>query len=517
LLKTRIIITMSYQIEQKVKNHTYVYQVESYWDKEKKQSRQKRIYLGKKDPVTGELEKEKESIYSSLDYGHTALLQALSKKLGITPELKAAFPLKWRELLSLALFKLAEGRPLYLCRHWLETVELEEKPELSSQRISSFLHDLSKEQEAMFKFFTAWSARNQDANRFIVFDITSFSSYGRGIDFIEWGYNRDKETLPQVNLGVVYARPLDLPLFYSLYPGSIHDVTTLTNVPTELNILCLEKTTFVLDKGFYSTANLSKMQKIEHIIPLPRRSKKERELVEKYQDSIRSSEYAISSNTHVLYCAAERINIASIDYQAYIYLDERRQAEEKQTFLKAIMECERYISREGYRTKKELTDFFTESKPALLPFFGLHKSGNRYELRRDTAQINSKLSRMGMFVLITNADISGEEALRLYREKDGVEKCFDSLKNNLSLKRLRIHSQEALEGLLFIEFVALILYSHISKVLRESGLNTSLSIPEVLFELRKIKKIRFGRKKTMISEISKQQRRILEAFDISIG
>ena len=78
---------MSYRIEQKVKNHTYVYQVDSYWDKEKKQSRQKRIYLGKKDPVTGELEKEKESIYSSLDYGHTALLQALSKKLGITPEL----------------------------------------------------------------------------------------------------------------------------------------------------------------------------------------------------------------------------------------------------------------------------------------------------------------------------------------------------------------------------------------------------------------------------------------------
>ena len=164
-----------------------------------------------------------------------------------------------------------------------------------------------------------------------------------------------------------------------------------------------------------------------------------------------------------------------------------------------------------------MNDFFRESKPALLPYFGLHKNGNHFELRRDTAEINAKLSRMGMFVLLTNADISGEQALQLYREKDGVEKCFDSLKNNLSLKRLRIHSQEALEGLLFIEFISLILYSQMSKTLRESGLNTSLTIPEVLFELRKIKKIRFGRKKTMISEISKQQRRILEAFDISIG
>jgi hypothetical protein len=56
-----------------------------------------------------------------------------------------------------------------------------------------------------------------------------------------------------------------------------------------------------------------------------------------------------------------------------------------------------------------------------------------------------------------------------------------------------------------------------SKVLRESGLNVKLTIPEVLFELKKIRKIRFGSKKTMISEISKQQRRILEIFGISIG
>jgi transposase len=506
---------MSYTVEQRVKNHIYLYRVESYWDKEKKQSRQKRVYLGKKDPDTGELLKE-ESTYGSWDYGHTAFLQVLSKRLGVTAEIKKAFPSIWVELITLALYKLAEGKPLYLCSHWMETVELEEKPQLSSQRVSALLHEISRQKEKVFRFFTSWSFRNKDANRFIVFDITSFSSYGRSIDYLEWGYNRDKETLPQVNLGVVYGRPLDLPLFYSLYPGSIHDVSTLTNVLTELNILSLDASTFVLDKGFYSSANLSKMRAIKHIIPLPLRNKGERELVEKHQNSIRSSEYAISCNTHVLYCVPEKISIASVDYRAYVYLDERRGADEKEVFLKAIMECQRYVEKEGYRSKAQFNDFFTDRKPALLPYFGLHKTGNRYELRRHTEAINTALSRMGMFVLITNTDISGEEALRLYREKDGVEKCFDSLKNNLSLKRLRVHSQEALEGLLFIEFLSLILYSAISKVMRESGLNTTLTIPEVLFELRKIKKIRFGRKKTMISEISKNQRRILSAFDISL-
>ncbi|MDY7026952.1 MAG: transposase [Spirochaetota bacterium] len=507
---------MSYTIEQKVKNHVYLYQVESYWDKEKKQSRQKRTYLGKKDPKTGELVQE-EPAYGSWDFGHTAFLQALSKKLGVTAELKSAFPSLWIEVLTLAFYKLAEGKPLYLCSHWLETVDLEEKPKLSSQRISALLHELSRQKDAIFRFFTAWAARNKEANRFIVFDITSFSSYGKSIDYLEWGYNRDKETMPQVNLGVVYGRPLDLPIFYSLYPGSIHDVSTLTNILTELNILSLEATTFVLDKGFYSASNLSKMKEIGHVIPLPLRTKGERALVEKHQGSIRSSEYAVPRNTHVLYCVAEKLSLGNVEYRAYVYLDEKRGADEKEAFLKSIMECERYIEKEGYRGKAQLTDFFTERKPALLPYFGLHKNGSRYELQRDTEAIDATLARMGMFVLITNTDLSGEQSLQLYREKDGVEKCFDSLKNNLSLKRLCIHSQEALEGLLFIEFISLILYSAISKGMRESGLNTSLTIPEVLFELRKIKKIRFGRKKTMISEISKGQRKILGAFDISVG
>jgi len=163
-----------------------------------------------------------------------------------------------------------------------------------------------------------------------------------------------------------------------------------------------------LEEGFYSSVNLSKLQDIEHIIPLPQRNKAERELVEKYQESIRSSEYAISSNTHVLDCAADYLTIGSTEYRTYVYLDERRQAEEKEAFFKAIMECERFVRREGYSSKKELNDFFRESKPALLPYFGLHKNGNHFELGRDTAERNAKLFCKGMFVLLTNADISGE-------------------------------------------------------------------------------------------------------------
>jgi len=46
---------MSFIINQKVGKNVYVYECESYWDKEKKQPRQRRKFLGKRDKITGEI------------------------------------------------------------------------------------------------------------------------------------------------------------------------------------------------------------------------------------------------------------------------------------------------------------------------------------------------------------------------------------------------------------------------------------------------------------------------------
>jgi transposase len=509
-------MTMAYVVRQKVKGHVYLYQVESYWDKDNKQSRQHRVYLGKQDPATGKLIQEPPA-YQASDYGHTYFLSELARKIGLTAELKAAFPAFWAELLTLAVYRLAEAKPFYLCADWLQTVDWTLRVDLRSQRISELLRVLSQESEGTFTFFTAWANRYISAHRFIVFDITSLSSYATGIPSVEWGYNREGEALPQINLGVVYGEPSGLPVFYRLYPGSIHDVSTLANLMTELHLLSLEKTLFVLDKGFYSAANLSKMVDMRHIIALPATTKQQQSLVHAYQGRLHSAQYAIAHHQHVHYCVRESVSIAGRSYNAYVYLNERKRVEERERLLKAIMECESYVSSQGYRKKQDFDGFFRETQPGLIPYFAVRKSGTRYELVRDTASIDAALSRMGMFVLISNTDLSGEEVLELYRQKDGVEKCFDALKNSLAFKRLRVHSQQALEGALFIEFLTLILYAVIREGLRRTGLNKTLSVAEVLFELRKLKKIRFGRKKTILAEMSKRQREIFKAFDISAG
>ncbi len=56
--------------------------------------------------------------------------------------------------------------------------------------------------------------------------------------------------------------------------------------------------------------------------------------------------------------------------------------------------------------------------------------------------------------------------MEIYRNKDVVEKSFDNLKNDLDLHRLRIHSDAAMEGRIFIGFISLILMSYIREKMR---------------------------------------------------
>ena len=78
-------------VNQKVGKYTYVYEVYSYWDKEKKGARQQRIRIGKRDPETGEfikLEKKRRS----REYGPVYLLASLVEQLGIKELLEEEFP-----------------------------------------------------------------------------------------------------------------------------------------------------------------------------------------------------------------------------------------------------------------------------------------------------------------------------------------------------------------------------------------------------------------------------------------
>ena len=91
-------------------------------------------------------------------------------------------------------------------------------------------------------FFREW-IKHRKNDEYIAYDVMSISTYRKNITESEWGYNIDKEKLPQINLGMYYGESSSLPLYYRIYPGSISDKAHLKYMVSDA-ILCSGNGTF---------------------------------------------------------------------------------------------------------------------------------------------------------------------------------------------------------------------------------------------------------------------------------
>ena len=88
-----------------------------------------------------------------------------------------------------------------------------------------------------------------------------------------------------------------------------------------------------------------------------------------------------------------------------------------------------------------------------------------------------------MELLISNEVKDPVTAIRLYRMRDIVEKAFWNIKDRLNLRRTRTSSESALEGKLFVEFIALIYLSYINKKMEDGHLYSKYTMHELFDEL----------------------------------
>ena len=131
------------------------------------------------------------------------------------------------------------------------------------------------------------------------------------------------------------------------------------------------------------------------------------------------------------------------------------------------------------------------------------------------AAIDAARERYGFFVLISNEVKDPVTALSLYRMRDIVEKAFWNIKERLNLRRTLTSSESALEGKLFVEFVALIYLSYIKKKMEDAGLFSKYTMHELLDELDVIECFTEPGKAPVQGEVLKKQEQIYRDLDVT--
>ena len=521
---------------------TYAYESISHYDKEKRQSRCKRRLIGRVDKETGKIiptdgRGRKRSPYyqqlmesapsngeipsddmsfipgsTRLFYGATYLLDAIGDKLGVTADLKRCFPKSYKQILSLVYYLILEDKnSLYRFEKWGLIHKHPYGKDIPSQRSSEIFASITEDDKN--RFFGLWG-KNKAETEYLAYDITSISSFSEALRQVQYGNNKEHDLLPQLHLALVYGQKSRIPLYYRKLAGNIPDSKTVKNLIADLAILGFSKVKLVMDRGFYSESNINNLYK-EHLKFLIGVKisyafvKKELDLI---YDDFRSYDhfsekydlYSHTVQTEWTYTQERPYKGDLIEEKRRVYIQYYfnidRAAEEEKKFDRALISLRRELE-SGKRVpehERAYTKYFeTKTTP---------KRGIQVMVKQEAVKKAKRY--FGYFALLTNEKMESEKALEIYRGKDVIEKAFGNIKERLDMRRVRVSSEQTIDGKLFVEFIALIYLAYIKKQMEEKGLCKTYTLQGILDKLDVIECFEMPGRKIRVGEILEKQKKL---------
>ncbi|MCP4934092.1 MAG: IS1634 family transposase [bacterium] len=570
---------MAYIVKQGIRGKIYVYIAESKHISAKKQSRQKREYLGVFDEGTNELilgknspepdrrisellkkagigfggakrsqrgrgrrgkKRQRSSIAASsiseeLDrmrpvesVGEVHVLQHIAASIGLSDVLLEAFdPDVAKALLVLAMHQVCEGKALYLAEDWIEGVRLDpqlRKYDFSSPALSGLMMQIGEDESLQQAFVRAWINKRGKPHA-VVHDITSLSTYSENLDLAELGYNRDGEFLRQINLALVVCAETGYPLAVRLIQGSVPDVKTLKNTGEFLKGHGLNNVKYSLDRGFYSNANTRDMliQKLGFTMGVPKSCNQTLSLIKRHRQALNSCKRSFQCKGGIMRHVADvwTVHMGSKEKDrrigAHVYFDPVRATRQADQLEREVFAIEEKAKDEQFSSTEEADTWIAEHGGLRAKCLkSCTDEQGKVGVGCKPRGIASIANRLGYTVLITDDRTSkGPIVLTDYRRRDRAEKLFDILKNEIEHGRLRTGVPAVARGRVFFALLCLILYSGLESAMLAADLFRSWTIPKVIAELRKIKIVNFSSGDCLLTEISKRQRQLLKDLRVS--
>ena len=486
-------------IKIKAKNGTtYVYEDYSYWDKERGYSTHKRRSIGKlledgsiaynkrylergSEPegelppppapsAMGEITQETPSsaepsadtpvVSYTIRTGQKMILDKVCSETSIRKSLLDAFSREETDaILALAYYTVCRGKAFCHCEDWLKARGYADLG-LTSQRVSELLASITDDRQNAF--FKSWMAR-QGKGDSMLFDITSISTYGKGNPWAERGYNRDHESLEQVNLGLLTSVASGLPMWFAMTPGSMSDKAVLEYVLKMLSKLGVRKFTFFGDRGFYSEYNLRLITKKGHhfTIPVPSTVGWQKKMIAEHKASLLSPRNAIELEDGQLVYGKTVFKMTEYGRTWYhIFFDAARKTKVIDDFMRRLRRC-----------KDELVDgrMVERNKTMYETYFRVSEDPKRGRVvEYNDKAVNDFIENDSCYwVLMSTSQKDTRKSLLEYRDRNDVEVGFDDVKNAEDMRRLRNHNERTIKGKMFVVFIALILLTKLRMEVRK--------------------------------------------------
>ena len=449
--------------------------------------------------------------------GIDLLCNSQAKRLELTDLLSQVFGSELSCRILTLVFFCARGKrePLYSASIWSKD-EILPAEDLTENDIAKTLADISPSQ--ILQFQSMWLKKFPREDN-LSLDITSVSSYSREIADVMWGYNRDRENLPQINLLMMISMSSKLPVWHEILPGAISDISTVEDTFKLLHNLGDSPRNIVFDRGFASAHNFAILHKYKckYTCGIPYHNFQE--LLQEAKELYNSGEFLKPENILSDY----EFNNAPISCVTLIRSIGGHRVYDHMFYTdyfvtKDLNEITRRVKRVHDKLKKELPITDPVDEIIASTCFVVKKTPKRGltikslpEKIQDLMEVSS-----GFFTIRTNVFKDPKEALRYSSLRDGVEKRFDDLKNQEDMKRLRIHTSHNMRSRIFIQFLAQILRCDALNQLENSKEHDTRlkTVNDIYMAIESLRLVKVDSHRAFYKYPTKMQQSVIRMFSI---
>ena len=302
------------------------------------------------------------------------------------------------------------------------------------------------------RLFSRYNFDHTDTN----LDWSSLVLWGNKATLAKYGYSRDhRPDKKQITFGIAELRkPINIPIGLTIAEGNLNDQTHFQKTFDQIKDRLREGSNIIFDKGANSKDNLnsviaSKMK----FLTAKKLNKSDDLLIKKFWDlkqidlgnEVFGYKQKFPSRTNYFFFSKQ----LQIDQLESKMRKASRQFDEAKEIQKSIDSNKKLPKR--YQINNPLIDM-TYSFQTKLPILS-EKEAFEYVKKA------SITGREGFFCLTSSENLTLKEALILYREKDSIEKIMNSLKNEISIKPLRVWTDKSIYGALLIGYLAQLIIS----------------------------------------------------------
>lgn len=290
------------------------------------------------------------------------------------------------------------------------------------------------------------------------YDITNIYFYGVCCPLAKHGHNADGWKDRQIQVGLAVTKGEGIPIFHKVFEGNVFDARTLPDILLHLRGQDIKDICIVWDRGVSSQLNIREAKEMgfEVLCGLPLKAGLKKVADELLGEAIVSMKHRVRLREATFYVKKKRYQIDGIEGYLAVCLNEKGKQAIRERRYDEIDHAIRQI----------------EEKKGIKEGLKKYIRGNKVNYKAVALAEHYD----GISVIFSTRDLSEEEMVNGYFEKDKVEKSFRCMKSILEMDKVRFWLANRVKGHIFVCYLAYLLLSVLEYKLKKIGIKATEAI-----------------------------------------